>query len=274
MLITACGGQVDRGRDSAAAADDGSTGSWGEPTGGGTGDQDGAGPGSGSSGAGGFAPQARTHRCLTVRDWDVVRITLETGEVEVMAPLPAEVEIQNPGGVALDSDAVYECAAGTLTRHLLATGASEASPVPCFSAATLNGGILVSPEIASTTVTFFATFEAALAGVGTPHQVPETAYQQLAGEGDVVYAAWHADDELDRFDLATGLSLGVVALEGYDTWISGFDVTSDGLLVLNAHWPEGRIAVLDAMTGQALFDTAVEEYASMEGLHCEAVHDG
>jgi hypothetical protein len=270
MLSAACSGQVDRDRDD-AAADEGSTGSWGDPTGGGPGDQGGGGPGEASSGAGGFAPRARIHRCLTVISGDVVRITLETGEVEDVASLSDAIDVSSLGSVALDAEAAYECASGTLTRYPLATGAPETSPVACFSAATLNGGILVSPEIASSTVTFYASFEAALAGLGDPQQLPEATYQQLAGEGDVVYAAWHADNELDRASLSTGFSLGAVTLEGYDTWIRGFDVTSDGLLVLNAHWPEGRIAVLDAVTGQALFDTPVEEHSSMEGLHCEAV---
>jgi len=111
----------------------------------------------------------------------------------------------------------------------------------------------------------FLSFEDALDGVGE-RRPWGTSGTRMTVNGDLLYSAWHSTSEVDIQSLPSGAAVRSTRLEGYDTWILGLSVTDDGLLVLNATWPEGRAAILDEATGAWLAD--VHPAAPVGALAC------
>jgi hypothetical protein len=214
------------------------------------------------------------HQCLTVLEGQgIVRVTLETGAVETVAPAPSSLATLSPSHVLITEDAIYQCNMDTLllTRVDLATDTAETAGVNCDGVTAHAGGLLVVPFFGDAggpdaPLSFYASWDDALAGNATIVDVEYTQALNILTRGDTLYTAWHSTHELGRTDLVTGAALPRLGLQNYDTWILGMAITSDGLLVLDASWPEQRLAVFDAETGAALYDVPLDGFSS--GLSC------
>ena len=101
---------------------------------------------------------------------------------------------------------------GVVARVSLGTGAVELAPTPCTAVTTWRGRVLVQDQIGSDPVLdLYASWADVLAtqplwSFSAPGLFSET----LTTQADVLYAAWHSDDHVDRFDLPCGEPLGPI----------------------------------------------------------------
>jgi hypothetical protein len=120
----------------------------------------------------------------------------------------------------------------------------------------------------------FADSAALLSGERTsvPWEANGTRFQAYDG---VLYHAWHATNQVRRLDLGSGLELGPVTLESYDTWVWGIGVNDTYLHLIDDGRGVGN-PVWDSRIARFLHDgTLVDEvfierqlYGRASGLWC------
>jgi hypothetical protein len=208
---------------------------------------------------------SESHYCLTLGDAGASLMGLDTG---LVCPLGKGNEALSLGwpeahSIALLDGHVHLCVDGAIggigvhgiLRVSLLSGLWEVIPVLCYSLARYQEGLLVQPDMSFGPfgVVYYPSIEHLRSGDGEPIPGSITALRMTVN-GNTLYSAWFSTDQVDTFQLPSGSSLGTIYLEDYDTWIQGMSVTDDGLLICNASWPEGRVAVFDAETGAHLRD--------------------
>lgn len=187
-------------------------------------------------------------------------------------------------GLALLGDHVAVCAP-TLTRVDLATGDIEQTDIYCDAVADYDGAIVLFhgcdeadweacdyDQTWRDPIRSYPTWEDALADTNGA-TIPSVPYATRLGRGDDVFlSAWHATDEVERWDAATGTLVETTALQGFDTWVWGLSAVGDRLFVVNDGRDPGwswntRIAEFDA-DGDAVQDLRLGEHVAMNGLAC------
>ena len=203
-----------------------------------------------------------SHYCLTLSDGRPALLGLDSGVVCPFGKPDLNLGPSDPMFCSMgwEDGNLFVCVDHPgmhgLARYSALDDVLSVAPVPCGGVVTWRGG-LVSAQYMSwgppDSLDHFTSFDDALDGVGEtwPWGTPGT---RMTAHGDLLYSAWHAASEIDVQALPTGDAVRTIHLEGYDTWILGMSVTDDGLLVLNATWPEGRVAIFDEATGAWIRD--------------------
>ncbi|MBI5503009.1 MAG: hypothetical protein HY907_22380 [Deltaproteobacteria bacterium] len=217
---------------------------------------------------------AESHYCLTLSGGRPALLGLDSGNVcpfgkpdlNLGGGTPEHCSIGWADGslfVCVDRPGLHG-----LVRYTVLTDTLAVAPVPCEGVVSWHGGLL-SAEYMSwhspDALDHFATFDDALDGAGETWPWG-TRGTRMTVRGDLLYSAWHSASGIEVQALPTGEAVRTIRLEGYDTWILGLSVADDGLLVLNAFWPEGRVAVFDEATGAWLYD--VHPTAGVGALQC------
>lgn len=255
------------------------------------------------------APQAYVQVALTPADLDddgVVCVGIqsdfgvENGQVTLVGmdsglqvPL---VDVQGDAfyeidGLALLGEYVAVCGP-TLSRIDLATGDIEETGITCDAVADYDGGILLFHACDEgyyadcdyngtwrDPIRWYPTWDDAVADTnGTT--TPAVPYATRLGRGDAeLLSAWHATDEVERWDPVTGTLIGTTHLQFFDTWVWGLSAVGERLFVVNDGRDPGvswntRIAEFDA-DGNAVQDLRLGEHVRMNGLACtDALIDG
>jgi hypothetical protein len=146
---------------------------------------------------------------------------------------------------------IYDCSVGLLTRNDLTDGTIDISDVPRSAAAFLDKGLLVA-SVEGDTLRFYPSWEDTLRGFADEYALLHFDCSRMGAEGDRVYFAWHSTGFVDRFSLSSQSDLGPMPLEGFEGWLRGMDITSDGWLVINSGSLGDMLQVFDAETGTEL----------------------
>lgn len=206
-----------------------------------------------------------THYCITISGSGTALFGLDSG---LVCPLGKGSEVfsdhmMNAHSIALLDGHLFMCVdeiidhtgAHGILRFSMLSGLWEVIPVLCSSLARYENGLIVQPDMSlgPSGVVYYPSLEDLRDGIYVPMGSTSIA-SRMTVNGHTLYTAWHSTSEIDRYQLPSGTSAGTIHLEGYDTWVQGLAVTDDGLLVCNASWPEGRVAVFDEATGDHLYD--------------------
>ena len=221
---------------------------------------------------------AESHYCITFVGIDsplVALVGLDTGSLCLKCG--ASIYTHYVNSIGWIDPHVYLCTSTLAPTHIdgvarisLIDGALEIVPKVCGEVTTYGNGILVLPESPGDLLDFYESFEAV---VSTHHEIisPFSMFARMAVQGDMLYTASHATDEIDVYMLPSGQDIGTIQLEDFDGWINGISVTSDGLLALIGDAPDVRVAVFDAETGRSLWNVYPAAYifeSFMRGLYC------
>jgi hypothetical protein len=214
------------------------------------------------------AVMSESYYCITLTDSHLAYLGLDTGTV---CPIVA-TDYVDCASTAWIGDSVYFCDQSTLGRIVRVStvdGSTEEVAAPCRAVAALEGGLRVMAELQDpwfmNKLFFFETFEDLAANNGTMISPVNYYASRMTVQGGVLYTAWHSTNEIDVFTPPWTAGHTTISLENYDTWVMGMSVTDDGLLVLNASWPENRVVVFDVATGEELWEVAV---SGLRGLSC------
>ena len=209
---------------------------------------------------------------------DVVAIGMDSGTVTTVLKRPAGLEGRNQvNGLARIDSQLFLCGGKQgLQRIDLLTGEVEASLAKCESVTDIGGGLMMMGRPGVGTLTWFASWDAVLADDGVAVNADHWGSRVGRQGGDII-TAWHSTHNLERFDAETGVSLGDIRLQGYDTWVWGVSGAGERLFVLNDGRDPGgdwnpRIAEFSP-SGDAVFDLYMGEYANINGLACSGAVD-
>lgn len=171
--------------------------------------------------------------------------------------------------VAFQGDYVFYCSEGSsiLYRSSLIDGSRLELGSKCSAITNYQNGFLVLPEIAAGGLTYYPSYADLEADSGIVLPL-DTYASRIAVHGDTLYTAWHSTYQIEVYDLVSLTHTRTIELEGYNTWIWGMSVTDDGVLFLNASWPEERIAAFDLATGLALDNFDQPSGGNSSGLAC------
>jgi hypothetical protein len=221
------------------------------------------------------AVTAESHYCFTLSAGRPAILGLDSGTVCPFGKPDLNLGDEGPSRISLGwmDGSLFKCIDRTgmhgLLRYSVVDELVAVAPFPCEGVVTWRGGLVTMSPMAwgGFETTYFTSFEDALDGAGEvwPWGARDS---RMTAQGDLLYTAWHSTSEINVQALPSGDAVRTISLEGYDTWIMGMAVTDDGLLVLNATWPEGRVAIFDEATGAWRGD--VHPTDSVGGLVCFA----
>jgi hypothetical protein len=218
---------------------------------------------------------AESHYCITTSDGGrPALLGLDTGTVCPFGKPDVNLGESGPEKCSIGwvDGALFICVDRPglhgLVRYDVLADTLAVAPVPCGGVVDWRGGLITAEYMSwhpPDHLDHFVSFDDALDGAGERWSWG-TWGTRMTAHGDLLYSAWHSTNEIDVQSLPTGSAERTIPLEGYDTWITGLSVTDDGLLVLNATFPEGRVAVFEEATGAWLYD--VHPSASVGPLVC------
>ncbi len=195
--------------------------------------------------------------CLTLGNGNVTAVGLDTQSSCPVVQLQSnEIEVFAVGSIGVVGSDVFTCTSefdGLVARVSLIDGAVEVSPTPCSAVTVWRGRILVQDQIGNdgTLDIYDSWADVTLGQVLWSFNAPGIFSETLNTQADVLYAAWHSDDHVDRFELPCGEPLGPVMFEGFDDWMQGIAV-SDDLRFLTFGFSYNGVVAFDAGTGAAL----------------------
>ncbi len=151
--------------------------------------------------------------------------------VQLQSP---DVEIFAVGSLGVVGGDVFTCTSqfdGFVARIALSTGAVELSTTPCSAVTTWRGHVLVQTDFPNGDVRIFSDWPAVKQNQPMWALQPQGAFNEtITVQGDTLYAAWHSDNHVQRFDLPCGEPLGDVVFANFDDWMQGIAVTDDNRL--------------------------------------------
>ncbi len=195
--------------------------------------------------------------CLTLTSGAVTAIGLDSQTTcQVTALQTPDIEVFAVGSLGVVGPDLFTCTSefdGVVARVSLGTGAVELAPTPCTAVTTWRGRVLVQDQIGSDPVLdLYASWADVVAAQPLwSFSAPGLFSETLTTQADVLYAAWHSDDHVDRFDLPCGEPLGPITLDGFDDWMQGIGVSDDQRLLTFGFSYDG-LRSFDAGTGAAL----------------------
>jgi hypothetical protein len=218
-----------------------------------------------------FDPPAPTHNCFTAQFGSIKIVELESSTSQAFSAAPQGWWDPASGSNAVfEQDAIYDCNGGTITKHAYNGPSWDTSNAPCWmTARVLDAGFVAAPYNSGSSVTLYTSFAAAEGGNGTTKTLSYQNVTQMAVHDTVLYTAPYWGGPIGRHSLETGEEFPPLVLIGFNSSIDGFDVTDDGLLVVNNTWSSGKLGVYDATTGAWLYDVAL---STSNGLNCWAVY--
>ncbi len=206
--------------------------------------------------------------CLTATDGGIGVLGLDSGRVCNAIATTAPLVGAFTTSLAWRGEFVYSCTSAGLIRVSLRDGSWEAAQVPCAAVANFDGGLLLMADVFDPynlwALRAYRDYEAVLEGHPYRSYNFASFVTRMAVHGERFYGAWHSTDAIDVGDLGSGESLGVLALENYDTWIWGMAVTDEGQLVLTDG--DGVVAFFDVQTGAQVRSLPLAQRIS--GLAC------
>jgi hypothetical protein len=194
--------------------------------------------------------------CLALTSGSVTAIGLDTQTTcQAATLLSPDIEVFAVGSLGVVGSDLFTCTSefdGLVARVLLGTGAVELSSVPCTAVTTWRGHILVQDTIGGDMIDIYQDWDAILAAqIAWTFAPPGIFSETLTTRDDTLFAAWHSDNHVDRFDLPCGEPLGPVNLDGFDDWMQGIAVTTDNRL-LTFGFDYNGLRSFDADLGTAL----------------------
>jgi hypothetical protein len=196
--------------------------------------------------------------CLTASGYDVALLGLSSGSVCTIGPLPGYTyDFQNVAWPAPYRFA-YVCDYGLVAEYDLELGGTRYAPSSCSAVTEHLGGLLVQ-DFGS--YTWYPTFDAVIAGAGSPTPVSVTSDLRISSDGATLYGTWFITDTLTSGDLATGNANPDVVLQDFDSWVWGIDAHDGSLLLLT----DDSVREFDPATGEQLASWPV---GPLNGLDC------
>ena len=206
---------------------------------------------------------AESHYCMTLVETGAALLGLESGNLCLIGPQTSVLTAYGLGAdsIAWQDDYVYMCnpqsGISGLLQFSLLEGSWDVAPLDhCIGVATWKDGLLVMEtphEGPGDQLIYYESFEDAQQENGL-HLFIDVHASRHTVLGNTLYTAWHSTDEVEVYSLPDGTVEGTIQLEGYDNWVQGMSVTEDGLLVLNAWFPEERVVIFDVESGEQLWD--------------------
>jgi hypothetical protein len=150
--------------------------------------------------------------------------------------------------VAWIEDRLYVCSDSRVGMLDLLTGVLTDTGIPCSSLANRGSTILVQGPISDGQsyrfVSEYLSFEDLYNG--EPISVTEFQMQatRIAHEDGILYAAWHSDNLLQRFDYISSDPYEDLYLQGHDDWFHGLSLIGERVFVLttSSQWREFNLA--------------------------------
>ena len=169
--------------------------------------------------------------CVTLDGGSVQAIGLDNGASCQVTAIQGGVDGGAVAGLAVIGGDAFVCSNGQVVRISLMTGQTDVGPGPCQAVTHWRGHLLVH-RLVSDVVDVFPSFAALKMNQPKWSLQPQGIFSEsIAAQGEVLYAAWHSDDHVDRFSLPCGEPLGPLALQNYDTWMQGISATIDDVFV-------------------------------------------
>ena len=189
--------------------------------------------------------------CLTTNADATFLFDLD-GESCQVVPAGIDLDMGPSASIGWRGEYVYGCGMDDdyqLIRVRLSDGAVERSYRYCMAVTDWNDQILA--QDAST-----AGFALAMRAFGSwadvvstdvPAGMPGDIFNQaIATRDDVLYATWFADDEISSFSLTPPYDeLPPIALDDYNFYMGGLDVTDDDFIVLKGNMGQRKMLVFD-----------------------------
>jgi len=215
---------------------------------------------------------------------DIVAIGMDSGDIAPVMELPDEMlhgKAASINSLARVDQHLYWCGDEQLLHRVnLLTGAVDASTHDyeryCQSVTDVGGGIMVLSDPGVAPLYWYANWEDFLADHYTPVLANHRGSRIGRRAGEIV-TAWHSTDYLERFDAASGTSVGDALLEGYDTWVWGLSGVGDRVFVMD----DGRNGDGSDQTRIVTFDPSGTELSTLplgegvnpNGLTCSGPFD-
>jgi hypothetical protein len=216
------------------------------------------GPGDEARDASTFLPAGCAHlegdeiRCLTTAPGEIRMFGLDSGQSCSVGASPVAFA-SDVSSLAWRGEVAYFCSyEGGLFRVSLLDGSSEALQVPCDAVTSSPGGILLRADFPFAgfpapfgALTSAEGLGAVLSDAFAPTPLAASGVSRIATGQGLLYAAWHSTDRIERADLATGVPLEPIVLQGFDDWVQGLDGTDRGELVIIGGIGGDRLLVFD-----------------------------
>jgi hypothetical protein len=201
--------------------------------------------------------------CLTIDQEEVVLFGLDSGASCSYATIG---EVVNASSLAWQDDGIVACPDSTksITFVDLTEGFIDATDVQCDGVGSHPSGIVVKPPFPEPGVRLFASFEAILADEDIASFAITPMGNRLAVAGDVLYAARHADDNLEMWSLSTETHVRDLALESF-TVIDGMSIVGD---VVYVEAGDETIVGFDLESGALVAEHPLVGLAAPQGLAC------
>lgn len=194
--------------------------------------------------------------CLALTSGSVTAIGLDSQTTcQATTLLGNDIEVFAVGSFGVVGSELFTCTSefdGLAARVDLLTGAVELSTLPCTAITTWRGHPVVQDTIGGDTLDIYQDWDDLLIAQVAWSFTPAGLFSEtLTTHDDTLFAAWHSDNHVDRFDLPCGEPLGPVLLEGFDDWLQGIAV-SDDLRLITHGFSYAGMRSFDAGTGLAL----------------------
>jgi hypothetical protein len=170
-----------------------------------------------------------------------------------------------PTSLTVLGNHAYVCDfSGDLLEVSIDTGAVTVAPSSCTAVTTWSGGLLVKNQFIAESLELYSTFEDVMNG--TPAQIIMTqdSNTRMTAQDDTLFTSWHAGSQIDRLSLPSGDPLMPILLQGFDDWVHGMWVTSDGRLIIIS---SDSIFTFDIASGQ-ITNVAPKGGVLLFGLFC------
>jgi hypothetical protein len=217
---------------------------------------------------------AESTYCVSLTADGLAAVGLDSGTV-CTSELTPELQLVDASSLGWQGDYLYGCALGVgIARISIIDGTVDIAPIACEMATTYDGGFVARVGIEPEDAPFgllaqFADFDH-IAVRKAEHIFALDPYAtRIAVEGDQAYFGWHAASTVETARLADGEPIKSIPLEGFDNWIMGMDITSDGKLAITSWFDTDSLYVFDAETGAATGQVPSELPARLGGgLKC------
>ena len=240
--------------------------------------------GSTSSGSGGSPPDtdaetlvkeqcpivaAESHFCVTLGyPSTLYAIGADSGDTCYLGEVDS-VESIDVSSLAVVGSSVHGCSYGVgLWRAPLLGGTADVLPVDCRALTDYGGGFLLAEQASPDLVFHYPDFESMGMGGALEAITVDPQFSRIATQGETLFTAWHSTDTVQVEDLPSSTELPSLLLEGFDDWVDGISVTSDGkLFVLSSETLFG----FESATGAQLTATGIDtSLTTLSALYCWA----